>query len=422
MFIAFIGFTANAQHAFINYPIPICSSYPSVISVALSGDGNYTGGTFSSFPGLMLNSVTGAIVPSASTPGSYVVTYNVPASPPDFVAISATATVVIVATAIPLFDPVGPICVGGNTPVLPSVSNNGISGTWSPATVDNQNTSTYTFYPDASECAISTTMTIEVLPTYVPVIFAVNGFNTVYVDGNNQVVLPVELYFDIPNPQEYTYQWSDNSAFFPGATASNYIVDTASPTGNTRFYRVWATNIQTGCHTVSSIFPVLQSNGVPPPQAPRFQNLSAGSTLANVMVSGNGIRWYDSADGKTTNTTELPLTTVLTDNTTYYASQTVNGNESLERQPVTVHLTLGIGESDLVSVSYSPNPVKAFLNIKAADTIDNVSIFNMLGQVVKNSQYNQAEIAEDMSGLITGTYFVRVTSSGRTEVFKVFKE
>jgi gliding motility-associated-like protein len=61
------------------------------------------------------------------------------------------------------------ICAGNNVPVLPTTSNNGITGTWSPATVDNQNSGTYTFTPDAGQCATSATFTVTVNPNLTPV-------------------------------------------------------------------------------------------------------------------------------------------------------------------------------------------------------------------------------------------------------------
>jgi gliding motility-associated-like protein len=66
----------------------------------------------------------------------------------------------------PTFVQLGPICQGDTAPVLPTVSA-GITGTWSPATVSNQATVTYTFTPDAGQCANNATMTIVVNPTIV---------------------------------------------------------------------------------------------------------------------------------------------------------------------------------------------------------------------------------------------------------------
>ncbi|HNP32820.1 MAG TPA: T9SS type A sorting domain-containing protein [Flavobacterium sp.] len=414
------GLKGNSQHAYISYPNPICPSYMGMVNVTLTGDGNYLGGTFSSLPGLVINSSTGTIDSSNSTPGNYVVTYSVPPSLPDNIAITCTILVSIAPISVPIFSTIPPVCLGSNPPLLPSVSNNGISGTWTPSTVSNQYSGVYTFTPEGSECATTVTMLIPVFSPYVPVITTESGLNTLYVDDNNNVVAPLELISG--QPDGYSFQWSEDTSFIIGATNTNYVVDTASPTGDTRFYRVWVTDIETGCSTVSSQFAVVQSNGVPPPHAPRYQNLAPGSTLADVVVSGSGIRWYAAAVGKAINTTELPLTTMLSDNTTYYASQTVNGNESVERQPVTVHLTLGVVDSDLVSVDYSPNPVKSNLTIKSSNTIDAISIMNILGQTIKKATYNQSEIVIDMNDFRTGTYFVRINSADRAKVFKVIKE
>jgi hypothetical protein len=46
---------------------------------------------------------------------------------------------------------------------LPTTSTNNVTGTWSPA-LDNTMTMTYTFTPDASQCANTTSMTVVVNP------------------------------------------------------------------------------------------------------------------------------------------------------------------------------------------------------------------------------------------------------------------
>jgi gliding motility-associated-like protein len=64
----------------------------------------------------------------------------------------------------PTFTNPGPICTG-STLTLPTVSNEGVGGTWSPA-ANNTATTTYTFTPAAGSagCATSTTMTVQVNP------------------------------------------------------------------------------------------------------------------------------------------------------------------------------------------------------------------------------------------------------------------
>lgn len=73
------------------------------------------------------------------------------------------------ATITPTFTLPSAICNGSVAPTLPTISNNSISGTWSPATVSNTVSATYTFTPNNTlfPCAIPTNKTITVtnLPT-----------------------------------------------------------------------------------------------------------------------------------------------------------------------------------------------------------------------------------------------------------------
>ncbi|HRD80556.1 MAG TPA: hypothetical protein PLL53_07340, partial [Saprospiraceae bacterium] len=68
----------------------------------------------------------------------------------------------------PAFTQVQPICSGGAFS-LPATSDNGISGSWSPA-INNTSTTTYTFTPNAAlhPCASTTTMTVTVNPNVTP--------------------------------------------------------------------------------------------------------------------------------------------------------------------------------------------------------------------------------------------------------------
>lgn len=72
----------------------------------------------------------------------------------------------------PTFNAVNPICIGDSLSALPTTSNNGIVGTWTPA-LDNTQTTTYTFTPNAGQCATTASLTITVnslvTPTFSPV-------------------------------------------------------------------------------------------------------------------------------------------------------------------------------------------------------------------------------------------------------------
>lgn len=65
-----------------------------------------------------------------------------------------------------------------------------------------------------------------------------------------------------------------------------------------------------------------------------IQTFCSGATLANVEISGAAIKWYAAATGGSA----LPASTVLVNNTTYYASQTVSGLESTTRTAIVVNV------------------------------------------------------------------------------------
>ena len=72
----------------------------------------------------------------------------------------------------PNFTQVAAICNGEALAVLITTSDNGITGTWSPA-IDNTATTLYTFVPDATQpgqaCAVNQTMTITVNQAVIPI-------------------------------------------------------------------------------------------------------------------------------------------------------------------------------------------------------------------------------------------------------------
>ncbi|HEY6144416.1 MAG TPA: T9SS type B sorting domain-containing protein [Flavobacterium sp.] len=75
--------------------------------------------------------------------------------------------VTITSPITPIFTQINDICPGTVLQPLPTLSNNGISGTWSPA-IDNTTTTTYTFVPTSGSCAVPTTMTIKVNSSITP--------------------------------------------------------------------------------------------------------------------------------------------------------------------------------------------------------------------------------------------------------------
>ncbi len=70
----------------------------------------------------------------------------------------------------PTFDSFGPYCVGASNIILPSTSNNSISGTWDPAQISTATpgTSNYEFTPNSEECANSYNTDVVIDPSIDP--------------------------------------------------------------------------------------------------------------------------------------------------------------------------------------------------------------------------------------------------------------
>jgi gliding motility-associated-like protein len=75
--------------------------------------------------------------------------------------------ITIIPNIIPEFTQLGPFCINSQLDPLPTTSNNNITGNWSP-NINNQDTTTYTFTPNPSECAFTTQMTINIWPLVQP--------------------------------------------------------------------------------------------------------------------------------------------------------------------------------------------------------------------------------------------------------------
>ncbi|QRM90901.1 T9SS type A sorting domain-containing protein [Lacinutrix sp. WUR7] len=83
--------------------------------------------------------------------------------------------------------------------------------------------------------------------------------------------------------------------------------------------------------------------------------------------------------------------------------------------------TLGIEEVTRISFSYYPNPVNNTLALKAQKDIENVSVYNMLGQEVLRTAPNAVNTEVNMSALQSGAYFVKVTIGSATETVRIMK-
>jgi hypothetical protein len=106
------------------------------------------------------SNISGATASSytANAAGSYEVVVT---NASNCSATSSASAVSVNASITPTFTQAGPYVSGANIPALPTTSNNGINGSWSPA-INNTATTTYTFTAAAGQCASTASMNIVI--------------------------------------------------------------------------------------------------------------------------------------------------------------------------------------------------------------------------------------------------------------------
>ena len=116
--------------------------------------------------------------------------------------------------------------------------------------------------------------------------------------------------------------------------------------------------------------------------------------------------------------------TGLTDGATYYVQLWNNGSEEGTIDITLSDATLSVNNpvANENAFTYFPNPVKNELTLKAQKNIQNVSVYNMLGQEVLRATPNTLESNLNMNELSQGAYFVQVTINDVTETVRILKQ
>lgn len=83
--------------------------------------------------------------------------------------------------------------------------------------------------------------------------------------------------------------------------------------------------------------------------------------------------------------------------------------------------TLATENTSESNFSFSPNPVKDILTFTNSAKIENISIYNIAGQLIKEQKPNNGKL--NVSFLKTGVYLLKAKlESGKTQTFKIIKE
>lgn len=202
------------------------------------------GDSIADLPTNSTNGISGSWSPDLNNSSTTTYTFT---PDPGQCASEVNMTIVVNPVITPDFDAINPIFIGENLDPLPTVSNNGIVGSWSPA-LNNTETTTYTFTPAADQCAEEVSLTIEVLSGGCPDILTA-------IDALSKCIgEEVELEISILNPEELSSQisivWSINGTQVQSGISNTFIHTADSPVGT---LTVTVTDESAQCSTQSTI-------------------------------------------------------------------------------------------------------------------------------------------------------------------------
>lgn len=207
----------------------------------------------------------------------------------------------------PVFDQIAPICQGETGVTLPLISNNGITGTWSP-TFNNNQTTTYFFTPNDGQCSSnSTSLTVEVNSTLPPTGEANQNFNYDATVSNLAAIgANIKWYISSTGGTELSSSLSliNGTTYYASQTINNCeSQDRLAVLANVAAAPTGITNVVPGqCGvTLASTNSYIYANLVPNAQAYRFritrldtnQILIKESVLRNLSLASLSIFKYD---------------------------------------------------------------------------------------------------------------------------------
>ena len=243
-----------------------------------------------------------------------------------------------------------------------------------------------------------------------------SGLYIADIGSNDQIILS-----SVPNPEDYQTQYYETLVDAENS-AANYLTNLQNYTftgSHTLYVRI--DDLVGGCYNIRSF----ELTGIPPvtpPTGEAQQDFTNGQTLANLIVTGQDILWYDAANGGNV----LPSTTLLQNGFTYYAAQLENGCESRNinsvRLAVTVNLVLANQAFNNNMFSVYPNPANSVLNVSFSNNLKSVEIYNTVGQKVLAQYPDKKEVKLDISGFPVGVYFVKIGTATKQQTIKIIKE
>ena len=311
------------------------------------------------------------------------------------------------------------VFVGDNTKPIPTTN---------PLPTINGDCNTIITVPTATDnCAglingITTDQLTNLLPGTHTIHWSYNDGNGNIETQNQTVIISTVTLPTLASPQTFCIQQNatlnsivitgQNIKWYDAPTNGNLLPNTTVLVNGTTYYASQTIN---GCE--SNRVPVLvQIQNTPTPSGNTNQSFcsTANATVADIIATGTNVVWYNSVSS----TTPLANTTLLTNNTTFYATQTINGCVSANRLAVTISLINTLNATNYSTVicdnlndnteisnlnTYNSNLISSTGNIFSYYNSYNDALSqNSAGQITNSTNYNLV--------LGTNTFYVRIAS------------
>ena len=216
---------------------------------------------------------------------------------------SLTLNIVITDSIVPLFNQMGPYCVGDVAPAMLTQSNQGISGSWYPSPINTSIAGTYSFIFTSIPMACTTIGTMDIVIA-----------SSIVVDAGNDTTVCSGSPLLLSGSGATTYSWSNgiqDSIIFIANTTTNYTV-----TGNSG-----------SCQDTDDVLITV----IPTPSASVSGNITGNSAqFTNTTTNGTNYFW-DFGDGNTTTSGTLSgINHTYTAPGTYQVQLIANNNGCLD--------------------------------------------------------------------------------------------
>ena len=373
-----------------------------------------TGGTFTAPSGVVINATTGELDLTASTAGTYVVTYTTPGP----CAATATASVTLTAPALATFAyDTTTYCLGATSIAAPTITG-ATGGTFSavgltidPATgaISLAGAAAGTFgvtYTVAGLCGASDTVSITLLAA--PTV-AITGLNPTYCQGDAAVTLTGTIN-GVAGAGAFTINGNAATTFAPATLGAGS-------------YTVVFTGAAGGCDgSITQNVTVL-----PTPATPTFTATSVGGVVTLTSSAATGNQWFLNGVAVAGATGQTYVVSTQAQNGTYTVVTTLTGCPSAPSAGQLITVTGVAADALEAAVQLYPVPtLDGWLTLETAEltTATPATVFDATGRRVWTALLPAGSTRHvlDVRPLPVGVYWLRLTTPSGTVTRRVVRE